>query len=230
MKMMKQMRIAVLKRRELASLAVNRGIDLYLLAIRSIAVCAILTPCLTPARAADALPVKEPGTQTITAQKSAYTPKGCQMERYKAFARQAELPTITATDKTTLEIGGTVKTDLKRLAQLSIQDSEALAGQFGVPAGVIGKVAERAVNNPPLDAAQLAQDLRTAVVDYRFLQGEWKRYNPPPEGQKIKADALQALQTGDISKAWELYDGLQKPPAPSIARPPPPTGLRVVSQ
>jgi hypothetical protein len=196
-----------------------------LLAVRSIAICALVTQGLNMAQAADAVPVKEPGTQTTLALKPAYTPKGCQMERYKAFARQAELPAITVTNKTTLEVGGTVKTDLHRLAQLSIQEKEALAGQFGVPAGVIGKVAERSANNPLPNAKLLAQDLRTAVVDYRFLQGEWGRYNPPAEGQKLKADALQAPQTGDISKAWELYDGLQKP-----APPPPPTNLRVVAQ
>ena len=132
------------------------------------------------------------------------------------------MPVITVADKATLEVGGTVKTDLNRLAQLSSQEKEALAGPFGVPAGVIGKVAERAANNPPPNAAQLARDIRTAVVDYRFLQREWERYNPPTEGQKIKADALQTLQGGDLSKAWELYDGLP--------RPAPPGNLRIVSQ
>ena len=48
--------------------------------------------CLTPARAADALPAKEPGSQPTPAQKPAYTPQGRQMKRYQAFARQAECP------------------------------------------------------------------------------------------------------------------------------------------
>jgi len=144
------------------------------------------------------------------------------MERYKAFVRQAETPAIQVAGKTTLEVGGTVKTDLNRLARLSDPDQETLAGQFGVPAGVIAKVAEHAAENPPGDAAQAAQRLRTAVIDYRFLRGEWERYNPPTEGQKVKADALEALQAGDISRAWELYDGLQ--------RPAPPGSLRIVAQ
>jgi len=215
---MKQNQTVRLWRPGFAGMAVNHRANVCRLAVRSIAVCALVTQCPTPARAADALPVKEPGNQTTPAQKPAYTPKGYQMERYKAFARQAEIPAITATNRATLEVAGTVKIDLNRLAQLSIQEKEALGGQFGVPAAVIGKVAERAVSKPLWDAAQLAQDIRTAVVDYRFLQGEWKRYNPPAEGQQVKADALQALQSGDISKAWKLYDGLQRPAPPGDPR------------
>jgi hypothetical protein len=202
-------------------MTVNHGGNACLLAVRSVAICALVTQCLNLTQAADALPVKEPGAQTAPTQKPAYAPKGSQMERYKAFARQAEMPAITVTDKTTIEVGGGVKIDVRRLAQISSKEKETLAGQFGVPAGVIGKVAERAANNP---AEQFAQDIRTAVVDYRFLLGEWNRYHPPTEGQKIKADALQALQTGDIIKAWELYDGLQRPAPPTR------TNLRVVSQ
>ena len=219
---MKQNQTVRLMRPGFAGMAVNHRANVCRLAVRNIAVCALVTQCLTPARAADVLPVKEPGNQTTPAQKPAYTPKGYQMERYKAFARQAEIPAITVTNRTTLEVAGTVKIDLNRLAQLSIQEKKALAGQFGVPAAVIGKVAERAAVNPPPNAAQFARDIRTAVVDYRFLQGEWKRYNPPAESQQIKADALQILQGGDISKAWELYDGLQ--------RPAPPGNLRVIAQ
>ena len=228
--MMKHNQIVSLMRQEFTGRAVNRRVNLYLWAVRGMAVCAILTQCLTLARAADVPPVKEPGLQTTPAPKPAYTPQGRQLKRYQAFARRAEMPVITVADKATLEVGGTVKTDLARLARLSIQEREALAGQFGVPGGVIGKVVERAANTPRPDAAQLAQDIRTAVIDYRFLRGEWERYHPPADGQKIRADALQALQTGDISKAWELYDGLQNPQAPGIAPPPPPTNLRVVSQ
>ena len=220
--MMKQNQTASLMRTGVAGKAASHRVHLCLLAVRSVAVCAIATQCLNPARAADPLPGNDTGTRTPPVEKPAYIPQGRQMERYKAFARQAEMPVIMVTDKTTLEVGGTVKTDLDRLARLSIQDKEALAGQFGVPAGVIGQVAEHAANNPPRGAAQLAQDIRTAVIDYRFLHGEWERYNPPTERQKLKADALQALQGGDISKAWELYDGLQ--------RPAPPGNLRIVAQ
>ena len=155
---------------------------------------------------------------TTPAQKTGYTPKGRQTERYKAFARQTEMLAITFTNETTLEVGGRIKTDLTRLAQLSIPEREALAGQFRVPAGVIGKVAERSSKNSPPNTAQFIQDIRTAVVDYRFLQGEWQRYHPPAQGQKVQADALQALEVGDINKAWELYDGLRRPAPPGNLR------------
>jgi len=209
-----------LRRSRLDRRVANYGVNAWRLAACSLAIGALVAQ--GPAQAADAAPVQESGAQAVPAQKLAYTPKGTQMERYKAFARQAELPAIIVTNQTTLEVGGAVKTDLSRLAQLSAQEQAALAGQFGVPAAVIGKVAERSTNNPPPAAAQIAQDMRTAVVDYRFLQGEWKRYNPPAEGQPIKAAALTALQAGDISKAWELYDGLQKPA--------PPANLRVIAE
>ena len=220
--MMKQNDKSSLTRPGFTGKALNHRVNLCQLAVRSAAVCAIVTHCLNPARAADALPVNDPGTRATPVEKAAYVPQGRQMERYKAFARQAQMPVIAVTDKTTLEVGGTLKADLNRLARLSVRDKEALAGQFGVPAGVIGKVAEHAANTPPRGAAQLAQDIRTAVIDYRFLHGEWERYNPPTEGQKTKADALEALQAGDISKAWALYDGLQKPA--------PPGNLRIVAQ
>jgi hypothetical protein len=200
----------------------SQWVNLCLLAIRGIAAYALIIQCLEAARAADALTVKEPGTQTAPAQMAAYTPKGCRMERYKAFARQAEMPAITVTNTTVLDVGGVVKTDLNRLGQLSVSENAALARQFGVPVEVINKVIQRATNNASPGAAQFAQDIRTAVIDYRFLQGEWGRYHPPAEGQQLKANALAALQTGDISKAWELYDGLQ--------RPAPPGNLRVVAE
>ena len=227
---MKQNQITSLMRPGFASMAVKPGRNLCLLAGRPLAVWALLTQCLAPGRAAEVVPFPEAGNQSTPARKPAYTPHGQQMERYQAFARQAELPVIMVAGNTTLEVGGTVRTDLNRLAVLSLQEKEALAGQFGVPAAVIGKVAERAANHPPLNATQFAQDIRAAVIDYRFLQREWERYHPSAAGQKIKEEALAVLQAGDISKAWELYDGLQRPSAPKIARPPAPTGLRVVSQ
>jgi hypothetical protein len=222
---MKQNRIVRPRRPGNAEKRVNYRAKVWLLAFRSIAVGALVTQSVNPTRAADALPVKELGNQATQAQKPDYSPQGCKMERYKAFARQAEMPAITAPDKTTIEVGGTVKTDLRRLAQLSITEKEALAGQFNVPAAVIDKLVQRVSNGSQPSADQFAQELRTAVVDYRFLQQEWGRYTPPAEGRKVKASALQALQGGDLTKAWELYDGLQKPAPPS-----PPTNLRIVAQ
>jgi hypothetical protein len=152
------------------------------------------------------------------------------MKRYEAFARQAELHPITVTNNAVIQVGGLVNTDATRLAHLSPQEKEALAGQFKVPVGVINGLAQRFARSSPPAAEQLAQEIRTAVIDYRFLQIEWEHYHPPAEGQKTKAAALEALQAGDISKAWQLYDALRRPQAPAIAAPAPPANLRVVAQ
>ncbi len=230
MKLMKQNRLVILRRPGFGATVVSRRATPCLHALGGIAICAFVLGGLTPARADDALPAKGPGDQASQTREQAYSPQAYRMKRYQAFARQAELPVITAADETSLEVGGAVKLDLKRLAQLSDGEKEALASQFGVPAEVIGKLLERAAINPPSNAAQLAQAIRRAVIDYRFLQGEWGRFTPPPEGGQVKTNALLALEAGNLSKAWQLYDGLRKPQAPSIGAPPPPTNLRVVAQ
>jgi hypothetical protein len=152
------------------------------------------------------------------------------MQRYKAFARQVELPAITITNHSVLEVGGVMNVDAARLAQLSKREKEALAGQFKVPVAVIDKLMQQLPPSSSPAPEQFAREIRTAVIDYRFLQIEWERYHPPAQGQKAKAAALAALQSGDIGKAWELYDGLSRPQPPSIAAPAPPANLRVVSQ
>ena len=199
-------------------------------AVLPLAVCAALMQCLASAQADDALPAREPASLPTQVQRPAYVPQGRQMQRYKAFARQAQLPSMTVTNHTVLKVGGAANMDTTRLAQLSTREKEALAGQFRVPIGVIDKLAQRPAHSSPPAADQLAQEVRTAVIDYRFLQIEWERYHPPAAGQKTKVAALEALQAGDISKAWELYDGLGRPQAPAIAAPAPPANLRVVGQ
>jgi hypothetical protein len=229
--MMKRQNQMIRPRRPgVGSVVVVRRVTPRRFAIGGIAACAVVIHCLASARAADVLSAEDTASLATQAQQQAYSPQAYQMKRYQAFARQAEMPVITATDKTTIEVGRPVKIDINRLAQLSSADKEALASQFGVPAEVIGGLLERTASNPPPSAVQFAQDIRTAVVDYRFLQGEWGRYNPPAEGKQIKAAALLALQTGDLSKAWQLYDGLQKPQPPSLPPPAPPANLRVISQ
>ena len=204
-------------------MAVNPRVNLCLLAVRSIAVCALVAQCLTPARAADALPVKEPADQATQAQKPAYAPQGRQMQRYKAFARQAEMPAITATDKTTLEVGGTVKTDVNRLAQLSSTEKEALAGQFGVPAGVIAKAAGTRLEQPTAECrrSSLRTFARRLLItgSCKVSGGDTLRRRKARRSRPMR---FRPCRAGDIGKAWELYDGLQKPA--------PPANLRVIVQ
>jgi hypothetical protein len=110
------------------------------------------------------------------------------------------------------------KVDTSRLAEPAPQQKETLAGLLGVPAGVIAKVTQRVSQKPGSGAAEFARELRVAVVDYRFLQQEWGRYQPPAEGQQVKADAVAALEAGDLAQAWALYDGLSRPEAPDNLR------------
>ena len=228
MKMMMQNQIAVLRRRGATNLTGNSSATLLLLVARSLAAWAVVVHCLNSVCAAEALAAKAPDRQPTQVQQPAYVPQGRQMERYQAFVRQAELPLITVTNNTMLGVGGAAKLDLTRLAQLTGEEQETLAGQFGVPVGVIEKVVQRAANGSRSGAGEFVQELRGAVIDYRFLLREWERYNPPAEGQKAKSDALAALQAGDISKAWALYDGLRKPQAPAMGAPAPPGNLRLV--
>jgi hypothetical protein len=183
--------------------------------------------CLVSGRAADVIPAGAPDAQAAPAQRQAEPVQGRQMGRYKAFVRQAVLPLISITTNGLIEVGGAAKIDVNGLAQLSVPEKEALAGQFSVPPGVIDTLLESVASNPSPAADQVVQELRTAVIDYKFLEIEWERFHPPTEGQQTKSDALAALRAGDIAKAWELYDGLARPGAPAISRPAPPSNLRV---
>ena len=219
---MKHTHKAVLTRPWAVSLARNGSGTRRLWTVLTLAICAALMQCVTLVQADDALPVRGPDTQTPRVQKPVYIPQGRQMKRYEAFARQAELPSISITSNTVLQVGGVLNTDTTRLAQLAPREKEALSEQFGVPVSVIDRLVQRLAGSSSPTAAQLGQQIRTAVIDYRFLRIEWERYHPSAEGEKTKAAALEALQAGDISKAWELYDGL--------GRPQPPGSVRVVAQ
>ena len=228
MKMMKQNQIAVSTRRGATDRIRTPSATLSLLSTRPLAVWAVLAHCLRLVDAAEIVAAREPDSQPTQAQQPAYAPQGRQMERYKAFARQAKLPPITVTDNIMLEVGGMVKLDVTRLGRLASREQETLAEQFGVPVGVIEKLVRRVADGSPPAAGQVAEQFRQAVIDYRFLQIEWDRYHPPLGGQATRSEALAALQAGDITQAWRLYDRLRKPQAPAIGAPAPPANLRVV--
>ena len=219
--MLKMNRLTVPLRRSAAAPVMFRDIPSFLLALSSLTASALLAAYPPVVHAADGLPVKESGTRLSQVQTAYGEPQGRQMRRYQAFARNAELPQIMVRDQTTIEVGAGFKVDTSRLAKLPIREAESLAGQFRVPTALIIRLAQRVPATPPPDAAQFARELRTAVIDYRFLQGEWGRYHPGVEGQPTRAAALEALQAGDIPKAWALYD--------SLSRPQPPGNLRVVT-
>jgi hypothetical protein len=227
MKTMKQNVIAVLKRRGAAHSSSGQSIARRQADVYRLVVCAVLVQCLFSGHAADVIPAGAPDSKPAQAQEKADPVQGRQMQRYKSFVRQASLPPIR-TINVLIEVGSLVEMDVTRLAQISVQEKEALAGQFSVPIGVINKLVESVASNSPPSADQLVQELRTAVIDYKFLLIEWDRFHPPAEGQQTKSNALAALQAGDLAQAWDLYDGLARPAAPAITRPAPPTNLRVV--
>ena len=137
---------------------------------------------------------------------------------YQIFAGQLALPVTTIVDETTLEIGGKMKIDVRRLDQVTLPQRETLAGQFEVPVGVVDKLWASLSNSVPADAAQMAGKLRTTVIDYKFLLERWTQYRPPTGKETVKADALLALQGGEVNKAWGLYVALPRLKAPGGLR------------
>jgi hypothetical protein len=157
--------------------------------------------------------------QTPPASFSLVAAQGRKQPSYQVFAFRCTSPAITAMNETTLEVGGKQKIDVSQLDQLTTQEKETLAGQFDVPVGVIDNLLESCSKQAPADAAGLADKLRVTVIDYKYLLARWTQYHPPTGGEKVKTDALLALQGGNVDKAWKMYVDLP--------RPEPPTGLRI---
>ncbi len=137
---------------------------------------------------------------------------------YQVFAFHCASPAITVVNETTLEIDGKQKIDVSRPDQLTRLDRETLAGQLDVPVVVVDCVLRGCTNQTPADAAGLAGKLRVMVIDYKYLLARWTQYHPPTGGEKVKTDALLALQGGDIDKAWRMYIDLPRPAPPTEFR------------
>jgi hypothetical protein len=165
---------------------------------------------------------KGQAAQTQSSSLSSLVAQARQHPNYQVFAHQFALPSITVVGQSTLDVGSKVKIDVSQSEQLPDQQKEALASRFQVPVGVVSKLLVRCSKQSPGDAARVAQELRTIVTDYKYLHERWTRYRPPTGKEEVKTSALQALQDGEIDKAWEIYVALPRPSAP--------TGLRIVSQ
>src|ERR1017187_10608778 len=84
-KIMKQNQLTSQMRPGFSGKAENHAVNLCRWASRGIAVCALATHCLNPARAANALAAKEPPTQTLWGLRGGYALKGWRVGRWVGF-------------------------------------------------------------------------------------------------------------------------------------------------
>jgi len=155
---------------------------------------------------------------------AADTTAGWPKARFVAFSNSVVLPPIAVVSNTALQVGQSGPMVLTRESGNPGVDRKMVAMQLGVPVGVIDRLLERFAQNPEMEVSALAQELRAATIQFRFLLAEMTCYNPPAEGQGAKTNALQALLLGDLPKAQEIYVNLPWP-----APPPAPRNLRVVA-
>jgi hypothetical protein len=136
---------------------------------------------------------------------------------YQVFSSRMVIPEITARDALTLGIGSEISFKLGQL--LEAKDQQSIAAHLGVSPTLFSAFRTQINSQEHLEAQQAARQLKTSITDYFYLREQWNRYHPPPDRQKAKAEALAALEAGDIQTAWRLFGALP--------RPEPPRGLRV---
>jgi hypothetical protein len=107
---------------------------------------------------------------------------------------------------------------------MSDQEAKIPAAELGVPTGLVMQVAKTASEEPAVSGAEVARQLRAAVIDFRFLLAELTCYHPLPNEQAAKEAVLLALLNGDLHSVWKFYCGLPWPQAP-----PPPQNLRIAA-
>lgn len=141
--------------------------------------------------------------------------------RFEKFVPDPALPEMVAVDKAKLQVGRDLKIDLAALSHLSSEEKESLAKVLHVPTSVVSRFVESFSSSRVTDAEGLAKELRACVTDYRFLTHVWNEF-VSLEQDSPKKEARQALATGDVEKAWQLYPtptgGRQKPPPPQNLR------------
>ncbi len=117
-------------------------------------------------------------------------------------------------------IADKVRLDLDSGQEQVLGQAKMLADQFGVPAPLLQRMVGYYATNATSPAAAI-REMREAVTDYKYLVEKWNLYRPPTGNEKLKIDALQMLQAGDLEKVWGMYNALP--------RPAPPGGLRAVN-
>lgn len=139
---------------------------------------------------------------------------------YRVFAAKVSLPSITVVTNRVFLVADKVQLDLDSGQEQMLEQVKLLADQCGVPAPLLQRTVGRYATNATSPAAAI-REIRETVTDYKYLLERWNGYHPPVGSEKLKTDALQVLQAGDLERVWGMYN--------SLPRPAPPGGLRVMN-
>ncbi len=136
--------------------------------------------------------------------------------RYLCFSNVAVLPPIqVSADGQSIRIGTLGNLQLERTRMSSAQEAKVIAGELGVPTGLVIRVAKAASEEPRISAEDLAAHLRGAAIDLRFLLAELTAYEASMEREPAKTLALLDLLNGDLPNVWSFYRELPWPQAPA---------------
>jgi hypothetical protein len=130
------------------------------------------------------------------------------------FSNLAQVPAIRVSEAAhVVRVGQSATLPLEGLASLSDVRAKAVAGELGVPTGLIVKTA-RAASQSQASPPDFARQLRSAVIDFRFLLAELTCYHPAGDAS-ARTNALLELLDGDLPEVWEFYRSLPWPRAPA---------------
>ncbi len=136
--------------------------------------------------------------------------------RYLCFSNMASVVAIrVSASEQVVRVGASATVPLNAISALTDAQAKPAAGELGVPTGLIVRTAQLVSQDPSASAEQFAQQLETAVIDFRFLLAELSCYHPPPDEEPARKTALLDLVEGDLPRVWEYYRALRWPHAPS---------------
>jgi hypothetical protein len=169
-----------------------------------------------PAAIAERRNVSQPPSKAHALVASA---EGHRRPDFQVFALHVSLPAITATNSHCLIVGGTLGLELPQSPSRAAQ-VVAVSRKLGVSVTLLDACLRKFEASAPAGLHESVDALRASLVDYRYLRQKWTQYHPPPGKESAKTLALSLLETGELEKAWALFNALP--------RPSPPAGLRTV--
>jgi hypothetical protein len=138
--------------------------------------------------------------------------------RYLWFSNHTSLTIQVFANDAIIHVGKSRTIKLKQLSAFSSSDAKAVAGELGVPVGLVNRVLRFCTEHPDAGAEEVAQQLRASVIDFRFLLAELSAYRPPALGEGAYQAALMDLLHGDVARVWSYYRELPWPQAPTSLR------------